>query len=44
VNATDFPSLIKKMQQTSAFQALENPLQKTVEGKEIPLALPTPQV
>jgi hypothetical protein len=44
VDATDFPSLIEKMKASPAFQALENSSQKTVEGKVIPPALPTPQV
>ena len=43
-NASDFPSLIAKLNQSPAFQLLENSSQKTVEGKEIPSALPTPQV
>lgn len=40
----DFPALIAKLNASSAFQLLENSSQKTVEGKEIPPALPTPQV
>jgi hypothetical protein len=36
VNATDFPSLIEKMKQSSAFQALENPLPKAVESIPAP--------
>jgi hypothetical protein len=32
------------MKASPAFQALENSSQKTVEGKVIPPALPTPQV
>jgi hypothetical protein len=44
VDATSFPDLIAKMKASPAFQALENSSQKTVEGKEIPPALPAPQV
>jgi hypothetical protein len=43
-NALDFPALIEKLKQSPTFQALQNSSQKTVEGKEIPPALPTPQV
>jgi hypothetical protein len=43
-NATDFPALIETMKQSPTFQALQNSSQKTVEGKEIPPELPTPQV
>ena len=43
-NASDFPSLIEKLNQSPAFLALENSSQKTVEGKEILSALPAPEV
>ena len=48
-DASDFPSLIEKLKQSPAFQMLEleapeNSSQKTLEGKEIPPALPAPEV
>jgi hypothetical protein len=43
-NALDFPTLLEKLKQSPAFQALENSSQKAAEGKEIPPALPAPEV
>jgi hypothetical protein len=40
----DFPSLIAKLNQSPAFQALEDSSEKTMEGKEILPALPAPEV
>ena len=40
----DFPALVEKLKQSPTFRALQNSSDKAVEGKEIPLALPTPQV
>ena len=40
----NFPDLVEKLKASPTFQALQNPLQKTVEGKEIPPAGPAPEV
>ena len=39
-DATDFPELLRRLQQSEAAKAIEDSSQKTVEGKEIPPALP----
>ena len=39
----DFPAMLAKLKQSSIYQEKFSE-QKTVEGKEIPPALPTPQV
>jgi hypothetical protein len=40
----NFPDLVEKLKQSPTFQALQNSSQKAVEGKEIPPALPAPEV
>ena len=44
-DVSDFPDLLRRLQQSEAAKAIEDSefLQKTVEGKEIPPALPEPQ-
>jgi hypothetical protein len=39
-DVSDFPDLLRRLQQSEAYKALEDSEQKTVEGKEIPPALP----
>ena len=39
-NANDFPELLRRLQHSEAYKAIEDSSQKTVEGKEIPPALP----
>lgn len=42
-NVSDFPDLLRRLQQSEAYRALENAEQKTVLGREITPGLPDPQ-
>jgi hypothetical protein len=39
-DAKDFPELLRRLQQSEAYKAIEDSEQKTVQGKEVPPALP----
>jgi hypothetical protein len=43
-DVSSFPDLLRRLQASEAAKAIEDSSQKTVEGKEIPPALPTRQV